>query len=69
MILESKKGDVPIVVVGNKNDLDEQRAVPLETAESIVLIDWENGFLEASAKDNLHVLQVFKELLNQAKIK
>lgn len=57
------------MVVGNKADLEEQRAVPLETAETIVLVNWENGFLETSAKDNLNVLHVFKELLKQAKIR
>lgn len=69
VILNTKQKSVPIVVVGNKNDLEEQRAVPLETAETIVLLNWENGFLEASAKENLNVLHVFKELLNQAKIR
>ncbi|XP_045594724.1 ras-related protein Rap-2b isoform X2 [Procambarus clarkii] len=68
-ILQTKKETVPIVVVGNKADLEEQRAVPQETAETIVLVKWENGFLEASAKDNLNVLHIFKELLNQAKIR
>ncbi|KAK8405620.1 hypothetical protein O3P69_001858 [Scylla paramamosain] len=68
-ILQTKKTSVPIVVVGNKADLEEQRMVPLETAETIVLVNWENGFLETSAKDNLNVLHVFKELLKQAKIK
>ncbi|XP_068251096.1 ras-related protein rapA isoform X2 [Palaemon carinicauda] len=69
VILNTKKKMVPIVVVGNKNDLEDQRAVPTEAAETIVLLNWENGFLEASAKDNLHVLHIFKELLNQAKIR
>ncbi|XP_042237478.1 ras-related protein Rap-1b-like isoform X2 [Homarus americanus] len=68
-ILQTKKQNVPIVVVGNKTDLEDQRAVPLETAETIVLVNWEGGFLEASAKDNLNVLHIFKELLNQAKIR
>ncbi|XP_047499074.1 ras-related protein Rap-1b-like isoform X1 [Penaeus chinensis] len=69
MIMGTKNKPVPIVVVGNKNDLEEQRAVPTEMAETTVLVNWENGFLEASAKDNLNVLHIFKELLNQAKIR
>ncbi|KAK7082782.1 hypothetical protein SK128_020541 [Halocaridina rubra] len=69
VILNTKKQPVPMVVVGNKNDLEDDRAVPTETAETIVLLSWENGFLEASAKDNLNVLKIFKELLNQAKIR
>lgn len=40
-----------------------------ETTESVVTVDWENGFVEASAKDNINVVSVFKELLVQAKVK
>ncbi|XP_066981860.1 ras-related protein rapA isoform X1 [Macrobrachium rosenbergii] len=69
IIMNTKKKTVPIVVVGNKRDMEDQRAVPTEAAETIVLLNWENGFLEASAKDNLNVLHIFKELLNQAKIR
>ncbi|XP_035785023.1 ras-related protein Rap1-like [Anopheles albimanus] len=63
---------VPIVVVGNKNDLSEEdedlRQVARDTTESLVTVDWENGFVEASAKLNRNVTQIFKELLVQAKI-
>lgn len=40
-----------------------------KTIESIVTVDWENGFVETSAKENVNVSQVFKELLSQAKVK
>ena len=40
-----------------------------DTTESVVTVDWENGFVECSAKDNVNVTQVFKELLTQAKVK
>ncbi|XP_075217970.1 uncharacterized protein LOC142322780 [Lycorma delicatula] len=43
--------------------------VTYETTESVVTVDWENGFVEASAKENINVSQVFKELLAQAKVK
>ncbi|CAH0395044.1 unnamed protein product [Bemisia tabaci] len=70
-IIEIKgSASVPIVVVGNKLDLaDTSREVDLDTTESLVTMDWEHGFLEASAKDNVNVTEVFKELLNQAKVK
>ncbi|KPI91606.1 GTP-binding protein Rhes [Papilio xuthus] len=62
---------VPIVVVGNKVDLAEtgEREVEFHTTESVVTVDWENGFVEGSAKDNINVSQIFKELLVQAKVK
>ncbi|XP_047512963.1 ras-related protein Rap-2b [Pieris napi] len=62
---------VPIVVVGNKVDMAEsgERQVDFHTTESVVTVDWENGFVEASAKDNMNVSQIFKELLVQAKVK
>lgn len=43
--------------------------VEFHTTESVVTVDWENGFVEASAKDNINVSQIFKELLVQAKVK
>ncbi|KAL1517859.1 hypothetical protein ABEB36_001567 [Hypothenemus hampei] len=61
--------NVPIVVVGNKIDLTGNREVDTATTESVVTVDWENGFVETSAKDNVNVSKVFKELLVQAKIK
>ncbi|CAG9114505.1 unnamed protein product [Plutella xylostella] len=62
---------VPIVVVGNKVDMAESgdRKVDFHTTESVVTVDWENGFVEASAKDGTNVSQIFKELLVQAKVK
>ncbi|XP_033170598.1 GTP-binding protein drn-1 isoform X2 [Drosophila mauritiana] len=63
---------VPIVVVGNKIDLladgETEREVEYATTESVVTVDWENGFVEASASSNENITQVFKELLAQAKI-
>ncbi|EDW05008.1 GH22161 [Drosophila grimshawi] len=42
--------------------------VEYATTESVVTVDWENGFVEASAANNDNITQVFKELLAQAKI-
>ncbi|ENN73429.1 ras-related protein Rap-2b [Dendroctonus ponderosae] len=61
--------NVPIVVVGNKIDLTGNREVDTATTESVITVDWENGFVEASAKENINVSKVFKELLAQAKVK
>lgn len=67
----SEKGteDVPIVIVGNKVDVgDEKRTLGRVTAESIVCVEWGNGYVEASAKDNLNIVGIFKEILRQSKI-
>ncbi|XP_024942289.1 ras-related protein rapB [Cephus cinctus] len=64
------KGVVPIVVVGNKVDLVEEcQEVDSENTRTLVTKDWENGYVEVSAKENLNIAQVFKELLVQAKVK
>lgn len=70
LIMEIRQGDekIPIVVVGNKCDLEEQRAVRQEIIESVVTIDWENGFVECSAKENANILNIFKTVLQQAHI-
>lgn len=70
-IILAERGDkrVPIVVVGNKSDISmEKRAIMKETAESIVCFDWGNGYVEASAKDSINVVGIFKEILRQANI-
>ena len=65
-LVHSVKGEeVPIVVVGNKTDLP--REITKEEAEATVMFDWENGYMECCAKDNINITAVFKELLNQAK--
>jgi GTPase SAR1 family protein len=60
---------VPIVIVGNKADCgDSEREVPSITAETIVTIDWEHGFVETSAKTGEGVENIFRELLKQSRI-
>jgi len=38
-----------------------------EMVESLVTCDWDHGFVPASAKDNVNIVQVFQELFIQAK--
>ena len=40
-----------------------------ERTREFVTTTWKNGFVEVSAKDNLNISQIFKELLIQAKLK
>ncbi|XP_030646809.1 rasd family member 4 [Chanos chanos] len=68
-ILEVKEDKfTPIVVVGNKTDRRGERQVSTEDVLSTVELDWNNSFLEASAKENENVLEVFRELLQQANL-
>ena len=65
-LVQSVKGEeIPIVIVGNKTDLP--REITKEEVEATVMLDWENGYMECCAKDNININAIFKELLNQAK--
>ncbi|KAG9277442.1 GTP-binding protein Rhes-like [Astyanax mexicanus] len=67
-IMEVKEDKfTPIVVVGNKTDKTE-RKVQADDVLSMVELDWNNSFLEASAKENENVVEVFRELLQQANL-
>ncbi|XP_067143482.1 GTP-binding protein Rhes-like [Centruroides vittatus] len=69
LVLETRASAVPMVIVGNKCDVgDELRVVKKEIAEIIISIDWENGFVECSAKEDHNIMEIFKQLLVQAKI-
>ncbi|XP_013385578.1 ras-related protein Rap-1b [Lingula anatina] len=69
-ILDEKKTDeVPIVIVGNKSDIaDKEREMQRETVETVVNIDWGNGYVESSAQNNKNIDEIFKELLVQSRI-
>ncbi|XP_061605130.1 rasd family member 4 [Phyllopteryx taeniolatus] len=68
-ILELKEDKyTPIVVIGNKIDCHHERQVSCEDVVSTVELDWNNSLVEASAKDNINVLQAFRELLQQANL-
>ena len=72
MIQLDKGVDAPIVVAGNKSDLtlnSVDKRIPLESLEATVVFDWENGYVECSAKERLNINKIFKELLQQAKTK
>ncbi|XP_041364935.1 ras-related protein Rap-2a-like [Gigantopelta aegis] len=69
VIAERNDEDVPIVIVGNKTDVKEQnRSICKETAETLVNVEWGNGYVEASAKDNWNIVGIFKEILSQSNI-
>ncbi len=64
-LLRSKDADeVPIVLVGNKCDLEEERAVSKEEGKSMAEKFGEHcKFLEASAKESINVEEIFMSLV------
>ena len=63
LVMKTCGPDLPMVVVGNKADLD--RNIKQSEIENLVKNDWENGYIECSAKLNISVVDIFKELMNQ----
>ena len=59
--------DIPIVVVGNKIDLDRKKEEQI-FADLVVECDWENGYVECSAKLNINVEKVFLQIFKQVNI-
>ncbi|NXA55860.1 DIRA2 protein, partial [Nothocercus julius] len=63
------KGDVesiPIMLVGNKNDENQNREVESSEGEAMAK-KWKCAFMETSAKLNHNVKELFQELLNLEK--
>ncbi|KGL74122.1 GTP-binding protein Di-Ras2 [Tinamus guttatus] len=63
------KGDVesiPIMLVGNKNDENQNREVDSNEGEAMAK-KWKCAFMETSAKLNHNVKELFQELLNLEK--
>jgi len=59
---------VPILLVGNKIDLESQREVP--TVEGMALAQiWGCPFVEASAKKKVNVNEVFTEIVREMNMK
>ncbi|KIM22222.1 hypothetical protein M408DRAFT_332999 [Serendipita vermifera MAFF 305830] len=67
-ILRLKGDRVPIVVVGTKSDLPEERQVDREQMMQISL-GWGVPIYETSAKKNWHVKDAFDDLLRQMRMR
>jgi Ras-related protein Rap-1A len=63
-LLRGRLQTVPIVIVGTKLDLVNEREVPRATIQSLCN-RWDLAFYETSAKRNWHVAEVFEDLLRQ----
>ncbi|XP_063060045.1 uncharacterized protein LOC134453157 isoform X2 [Engraulis encrasicolus] len=55
--------EVPILIVGNKRDLQRGRVIPRHNVSDLVRKTWKCGYVECSAKFNWHVLLLFGEAL------
>ncbi|ELP91941.1 hypothetical protein EIN_400010 [Entamoeba invadens IP1] len=56
--------DVPIIVVGNKCDLESQRIVSKEDGQALA-DKYKADFLEVSAKAEIKILDIFTTLINK----
>ena len=64
-ILRVKQVDtVPIVVCGNKTDLEHERVVRTQDGAGMASA-WKVPFLETSAKQRRHVNQLFEEIVRE----
>ena len=62
-ILEHKEKDFPVILVGNKCDLEDERKVQKEEGESIAK-KYNVKFYETSNKDGINIEESFRELIN-----
>jgi len=63
------RDDVPMVLVGNKCDLEAQRVIPTSSGEALARKFGDCGFVEASAKERLNVDKVFHDLIRLINLK
>lgn len=58
------RDDVPMVLVGNKTDLEDERVVGKDQGQNLAS-KWNCTFLESSAKAKIHVSDIFYDLVRQ----
>eukprot|EP01126_Amoeba_proteus_P015302 TRINITY_DN16874_c0_g2_i8.p1 TRINITY_DN16874_c0_g2~~TRINITY_DN16874_c0_g2_i8.p1 ORF type:complete len:145 (+),score=18.54 TRINITY_DN16874_c0_g2_i8:205-639(+) len=57
--------EVPMVLVGNKADLQDKRQVSASEARSFAEKGFRGKYFESSAKDNRNISEVFEDLVRQ----
>lgn len=56
--------DVPMILVGNKCDLEDERVVGKDQGQNLAR-SWNSSFLETSAKSKINVNEIFYDLVRQ----
>eukprot|EP00026_Physarum_polycephalum_P018751 Phypoly_transcript_20457.p2 GENE.Phypoly_transcript_20457~~Phypoly_transcript_20457.p2 ORF type:complete len:120 (+),score=19.81 Phypoly_transcript_20457:278-637(+) len=56
---------VPMLIVGNKSDMWEDRTVTLEEGKAFAAQFSNCGFMEASAKDRINIDEAFEEIVRR----
>jgi len=62
--LKEDTPEIPIILVGNKSDLEKVRKVPADKGKAFATQN-KMGFVEASAKSNTNVTEIFYELVRR----
>ncbi|XP_062583397.1 ras-related protein Rap-2a-like [Saccostrea cucullata] len=68
LILEEKREQVPIIVVGNKSDLIQEDTIDNKVIDAIVSIDWGCTYLTTSAKCDVNVSDVYSAVCKELNI-
>ena len=66
IVMQFSCPDMPIVIAGNKCDMDNERKVKRKEAEELIIDDWDNVYMECSAKMNENISQIFQQLISLA---
>mmetsp|Transcript_14797 Transcript_14797/g.16430 ORF Transcript_14797/g.16430 Transcript_14797/m.16430 type:complete len:851 (-) Transcript_14797:59-2611(-) len=61
-VKDCERGGVPILLIGNKNDLEDQREVSFAQGKALA-DEWGVGFMETSAKTGVNAQECFIELV------
>ncbi|XP_062583396.1 ras-related protein Rap-2a-like [Saccostrea cucullata] len=68
LILEEKREEVPIIVVGNKSDLVQEDSIDNKVIDAVVSIDWGCTYLTTSAKCDVNVSDVYSAVCKELNI-
>ncbi|KAJ5074106.1 ras-related protein rabe1c [Anaeramoeba ignava] len=64
-ILKSSEYNCAIILVGNKADMENKRAVEVEEGENLAK-SWDSQFFETSAKTGINVKEVFEKIFEES---